>query len=479
MKHRPLKQTAAIIGITALCFPITAHAQSSDLGSLFSSNPFGSSSSGSHHAPVTPEPPLREGWQLVHEENFNTPLDMDKFAWQVDPHGDNSPWHVDEFDDDGEFFTINGDDYFRDALGSFNLLRKQARIGEGGWLTAEFAARDYAKDGVPENPPQLITENGEARLEVPQDGGLILTSTNPLPDQYRVEYELKTLDFGGMRNGSWEYDGKKNGHTPPTDTECKTNFPWKRQALEDDGKDKTDPCGETWGDTTTENGYYLLSIMDYAHPAPHNNIFIHSHRKVGMDVYSVDAPWNRSYKVCNPADGTIKPYTEGNGNGVNEIFFDGSKWRDPGFAYNEFVMPTECGVQYGDTKGSTIVSAVELQPELMPNETYTFAIERTATGYVQEMSGNFRHVGQQTYRYERPFVGEDGRPIWHYNQTPEAYDGQFNSTLTFEGPYGSFEKEMWPAGSAYPDNFVIGIPHINYYAGSATVDNIRFFTPDN
>lgn len=56
---------------------------------------------------------------------------------------------------------------------------------------------------------------------------------------------------------------------------------------------------------------------------------------------------------------------------------------------------------------------------------------------------------------------------------------RFNSTLTFEGPYGSFEKEMWPAGSAYPDNFVIGIPHINYYAGSATVDNIRFFTPDN
>lgn len=34
---------------------------------------------------------------------------------------------------------------------------------------------------------------------------------------------------------------------------------------------------------------------------------------------------------------------------------------------------------------------------------------------------------------------------------------------------------MWPEGSAYPDNFIIGNPHINYYEGSAQIDNLRLY----
>ena len=40
------------------------------------------------------------------------------------------------------------------------------------------------------------------------------------------------------------------------------------------------------------------------------------------------------------------------------------------------------------------------------------------------------------------------------------------------GPGGdrtSYTKQQWPAGSAYPDFFVIGDPHLNFYEGSATV----------
>lgn len=69
----------------------------------------------------------------------------------------------------------------------------------------------------------------------------------------------------------------------------------------------------------------------------------------------------------------------------------------------------------------------------------------------------------------------DGKPINHYNQTAEEYDGEFDHTLTFSGPHGSFEKQMWPEGSAYPDNFIIGNPHINYYEGSAQIDNLRLY----
>ena len=37
---------------------------------------------------------------------------------------------------------------------------------------------------------------------------------------------------------------------------------------------------------------------------------------------------------------------------------------------------------------------------------------------------------------------------------------------------------MWPEGTNYLDNFIIGLPHLNYYEGSATIDNLRFYTRD-
>ena len=440
--------------------------------------------------------PVRQGWRLVHEEKFDKGINDEKVPWEVQKFGPGNRYYVDEFSDGGKYFEVEGGEYFKRALDSFQLLRKSVKFGDDGWLTLEMAARSREKNGVPDGVPSLNVKNGAAKMDVPWDNGLIITSTNPLPSQYRIEYELKTLDFGGKDiNGEWNYDGKINGY--PSKTECTTNFPWVRlrpdkngeftsTGYDQDGAAVPDPCAKPFGDIKAENGYYLMEIVDHAHPAPHNNIFIHSHRKVGMDIYSVNGGWAKAYWGCNPSNGKLKPYADTNGHGINEIFFDGSVWRDPSFAYNEFVMPTPCGIFHGDEKNQdgqlqTIVSAAEIQPHVMPNETYKFAIERTATGYVQEMSGNFKNVGQQTYRYERPFVSEvNGREtsIWHYNQTPEEYDGRFNDTLTFEGPFGSFEKEMWPAGSAYPDNFVIGIPHLNYYEGSATVDNIRLYTPE-
>lgn len=31
--------------------------------------------------------------------------------------------------------------------------------------------------------------------------------------------------------------------------------------------------------------------------------------------------------------------------------------------------------------------------------------------------------------------------------------------------------------SAYPDYFLLGIPHINYYEGSAVIDDVKLFVP--
>lgn len=415
-------------------------------------------------------------WKLAYSETFEDPINLNQASWVPQTYGEDSPYHVDDFDDDGQYFKNLGGEYFERALENANILRKSITFGQDNWLRLELAAQDLDGDGQPDSEPSLSTVDGQGYINVPAwNTGLVLSATEVLPSEYRIEVELTSINFGGKRNDSWEYDGLYNGYTPG---DCKTNFPWVRKGDYSQGNDGSaiDPCASPWGDVTKENGYYMLSIMDYARPAPHNNIFIHKHRKVGMDTYSVDASWARNYANCNPETGELYPYVDGSANGINHIFFDGTSFRDPSFAYNQFLMPTPCGVFVGDVEGQTIVATAELQPELMPGESYTFAIERTKDSYITELSGNFRYSGQQTYRYERPFISEDGRAIWHYNQTADEYDGRFNQTLSFEGPFGSFEEEMWPEGSAYPDNFVIGIPHLNYYEGHATIDNLKLYT---
>lgn len=418
----------------------------------------------------------KDGWKLMYHEDFQDLLSFDDIPWEIDSYGDNSPWHVDHLDDDGEFFQIQGGNDFEKQLESFDLLRKRASFGEEGWLTAEFAVRDYDKDGQPDTEASFtnVSQDSQqaAELATSFDSGLIIRSTEALPSQYRVEYTLKGIDFGGKRDGSFDYDDKHNGYTID---ERKSNFPWKRQG---DFSGESSHLNTNFGDVTKENGYYFLSIMDYENPAPHNNVFIHNHRKVGMDAYNVSSSWNSGYAVCNPQTGELYSQADeqSSNNAINGIFFAGDTFRDESIGYNSFMFETECGSFYDDDTEYSIISNAEIQPELMPEESYTFAIERTDNSYIMEMSGNFKHVGQQTLRYERDFI-EDGRPIWHYNNTSEEYNGEFNSTLTFEGPHGSYSVEQWPEDSAYPDYFLLGIPHINYYEGSAVIDDVKLFVP--
>jgi len=120
-----------------------------------------------------------------------------------------------------------------------------------------------------------------------------------------------------------------------------------------------------------------------------------------------------------------------------------------------------------------------LEPDmLLPEEYYTFAIERNSTGYTLEASGNFARVGQKTLRFFRPFVVDD-EPIWHYNVKPEEYDGRFNNDLKqVNWDYGSMTwEDQWPAGSAYPDYFVIGDLYTNVYEGKASLTDIRYYEP--
>ncbi|GAB3702352.1 hypothetical protein [Nocardiopsis oceani] len=407
------------------------------------------------------------GWQLVHEEGFEEVAQYDDTGWFPDKDGPSSPYDVDGYDNDGDYFRTIGGPSFDEHLDSIDLYRRSFSFGDDGWLTAELAKRGdtdgdepaFSSDEVPGSGPAGLFENPS------HDGGVVLRSTDELPEEYRVEVTLKTIDFGGQRDGEWDYDGKVNGYEP---SDCKTNFPWGASG------DFTPPECE-WHDVTTDsNGFYFLSIMDYERPAPRNNVFIHNHRKVVMDGYNRYEFTGDGLRYCDADSGELQPYEWGSGNGVNMLFMtDERRWDDqPG---TEYVMDSECGTEVG----GGIVSQADLVPEAMPDRDYVFAVERRDGHYVLEVSGEFRHIGEHTLRYERPF--DDGEhPVWHYNQTADEYSGEHNTDWTYPSPEGTYvDEDVWPDGSAYPDYFLIGQPHMNFYEGSAHIDDLRLYVPED
>jgi hypothetical protein len=420
-------------------------------------------------------------WQLARAETFSTTLAVNQAAWVRDPQTASSRWAVDQFDDNGAVWHAISDPAITNQIGTLNVYRKRVTFGADGWLTAEVAAVDKNRDGRPDSNPGLANvtlPDGQraARLSEPSwDAGVLIRPTRPLPARYRVEMTLRGINFGGMRKGTLDYGGKRNGYTL---TGCKTMFPWTfRGALP--GRTRCE-----YHDVTKENGFYYLTILDHANAAPHGNPGIHYRRKVVLDSYNSQAPWSASNAICNPATKQLYSTLDGNYNAVNAAFVRGDKFRaGNNYVSNEYFFRTPCGDFNGDaTWGShgefrDLASSVELQPELLPTASYRFAIERDTTGYTIEMRGPFRYVGQATYRLHHDFV-EDERPIWHYNQTPVEYDGRFDQALTHTGPRGSYVTDhTWPAGSAYPDSFIIGDPHLNFYEGSAVIDNIRLYVP--
>jgi hypothetical protein len=185
-----------------------------------------------------------------------------------------------------------------------------------------------------------------------------------------------------------------------------------------------------------------------------------------IDSYNINE--KATFEACNPLE---KKYYISQDNTVNMLFLSPGSLRE-----SEPVAETECGTNYGvENSHSAVVSAVQLQPELMPAQKYRFAIERDETGYTLEIQGDFCFVGKKTYRYHRSFL-QDYHPIWHYNQTSEEYDGSYDRSWTYEGPFDKLEMaHTWPKDSAYPDFFIIGDPHTNYYEGSAAITNVRLF----
>ncbi|WP_218009249.1 discoidin domain-containing protein [Herbidospora cretacea] len=432
--------------------------------------------------PAQADDPTRPGWTLLYNENFVNPINTGNAPWVRDDYS--QPFDT-IMDDPGQWYRNDYGPAWTTALNSFYTYRKEFPVGQNGWLTASLSARDWNKDGNIEQPPTLTTQTlgseKVAVMNVPDHtGGVILRPTQKLPDYYRIEYKLKTLDFGGKRNGSIEYNGRTNGYS---NTGCKTQHPWGEGENSPGWSGNASAPYCEWQDvrrgTYGYNGFHFLSIVDFANPAPRNNHFWHYRRKVLMDAFSQHPDRVGSGtggRVCNAANNTYYNYRDGNFNTVNMWISGMPNWNPGagGLAGNSQWFMTPCS---GGVAEQQLSSAAELQPELMPNEFYTFAIERDQTGYVLEVTGNFARSGQRTIRMHRPFV-VNNNPIWHYNVKASEYNGQFNGNLVQNDNNGSTTwSNQWPAGSAYPDYFVIGDLYTNVYEGSASLTDVRLYVP--
>ena len=422
------------------------------------------------------------GWTLLYAEDFSTPLNGAVAPWVWD--GYSNPFDT-VMDDSGQWYQNDYGPAWNTALNSFATYRKEFPVGQDGWLTASLSARDWDKNGVIEGPPSITTQaqggGHVAVLDVPDHtGGAIFRPTHELPSQYRIEYTLKTIDFGGQRDGAIEYDGRVNGYSSEG---CKTQHPWGEGSNSPGWTgDASVPYCE-WQDVREGpygyNGFHFLSIVDVPNPAPRNNHFWHYRRKVLMDSFSQHPDRVGSGtggRVCNSNTNQYYSYRDSSFNTVNMWISGLPDWTPGpgGLAGNSQWFMTSCS---GGVAEQQLSSAAELQPELMPNEFYTFAIERDTTGYTLEASGNFARVGQKTLRFHRPFI-VDNAPIWHYNSAASEYDGRFNANLVQNDAYGSTTwPNQWPAGSAYPDYFVIGDLYTNAYEGSASLTDIRLYVP--
>lgn len=426
--------------------------------------------------------PIQRQWQLKYEENFGRPFDDQAARWVK---ADDDPANqINWVDDNGARLRALGGDAFAAQLSTFQTYRKEFTFGRDDWLTASLSARASAPDEGdsfndlslrPSISVQTLPGAGRvASIDVPSHtGGALIRNTKPLPRYYRIEYDLKAIDFGGKRNGTLSYDGRFNGYSTKG---CKTLHPWEafRNLPYCQWSDVRDGTG-------SYNGFHFMSIVDTPDPTPRNRIFYHTNRKLLVDAFTSARPdlTPNQIKVCNPATGEYYPYSESNFNTINTLFLGNQNVSPTDFGSNRQMFRSPCGPK---PVGTAVISSVEMKPELMPLETYTFAAERTEAGYTIEITGNFKYVGRQTYRFHRDFVEDEGEgkdvPIWHYNVTADEYDGRFNGSRGICGPGGCADwNDSWPEGSAYPDSFVLGDVYTNVYEGSAAVDNIRLYVP--
>jgi hypothetical protein len=362
----PLSGKRHAIGLTVfatLICPFTIHARSQTV-------------------PADPSP-----WHVVYEEKFDAGpvFSTGTPAWVPDTHQQD-----DKYSDGASYFQQQG-------VKPPTAFRAEAPFGQDGWLSvAAYSRSNLTPFGSlfqvvpdPADPTHSVLKVSSPK----STDGLVIRSTKPLPAKYRVCLNVGYASFG---------DGKWEGHNGYAGGE--TDEPWSN------------------GDASLENGFYWLTILD-ATPRPHNNLWIHHHRKVVIDSDNNKQAWTNIWEGKGfVADGQhpIMMF------GVDKDGDDADSTGRPFLSWS-----------HGALQPAGEIRAVDAYKD---NTWYTACIARTDDTFVLTVSGDFKWGGQQTYIGTIPI------------------------------------HSIYAADARIPDFFMFGDPHNNYYRGSVYYDDIKLET---
>lgn len=351
-------------------------------------------------------------------EDFSAGFDLQDLQWSRDTHPQDGP-----FSDNGVYFQNKG-------VTPPEGFRATMQFGRDGWLTAELYSRSDTtalSDLVSVVKDPRDPANAVVRIASPKHtDAAVIRPTNPLPGSYRVSARVGFPNFGDGIPGA-------NGYKDET----ATSEPWNSYEVR------------------KLNGFYWLSILD-AVPRPHNNVWIHHHRKLTIDSCNHFPAWMDIYNGHGWKKSGVRP--------VMMFVLDGLGDSD------ERLGKPFISYSGGEWRPSGEIKAVDAYK---PNTWYDVSIERRPPEFTLSVSGDFKFGGQQTYRAT---INYEKMGVWHHNRpgepTPDnAVDDTFFATLGPDHPH-------WPADKSWPDYFMLGEPHINFYEGEVLYDDVRLETSE-
>lgn len=335
-------------------------------------------------------------------------------SWAQDPVPDDGP-----FSDSGAYWKSKG-------VVPPLAYRASVPFGDASWLTAESYTRSATtplQELVSVVPDPAGGTNHVLKLASPaHTDATVIRSSQPLPSRYRISLRVGFANFG---DGLAGLNGYKGGETAE---------PW-------------------WPDSaTTQNGFYWLTILD-SQPRPHNNTWIHHHRKVVIDSDNNYPAWMEMFDgssfVSNGEHPIMMFALDGKGQGTEQTGKPFLSWADKAW------------------QPSGSIRAVDAY---LPGEWYDVTIERFDTKFTMTISGRFKYGGQT--RYSATIDAAD-HCVWHFDR--DASESALAKGCVDPGHLPSLSADFpnWPAEGVWPDWFMFGDPHTNYYEGEVYYDDVR------